>query len=358
MPLKKYGVLKGRAIASRLGAGQSPHYQVHIIDDNTDYRIAINVKSKLSPSELYYLVDESFQHPITDIVSQLDPGFHELLSVPNSGAMDFIRGNLFDATKMKPLPHSVPGPDNDLNEKIDAFVSRAIEDELATVYAFGERWGPEPNKKDKYFGFLPGNGIHDIHMNQGNATRFMRDDGVWQDGAMLLHFPEIRGDDDRLLAAERWVGVFLAFQSQAWHTDDTTGHRLPGVRPGLPGTTPVPDDDDDHQPNGDGRIRIVAALVNPSGHDPGQETLTLINTTDQSIDLQGWSIVDKNKQKLTLGSQALAAGHTHHVTFTGDDVQLGNKGGIISLLDPGGIKVHGVSYTKTQVSRQGWTIVF
>ena len=47
---------------------------------------------------------------------------------------------------MKPLPHAVPGPDNDLNEKIDAYVSRAVQDELATVYAFGERWGPEPNK--------------------------------------------------------------------------------------------------------------------------------------------------------------------------------------------------------------------
>ena len=46
MPLKSYGVLKGKAIEVRLGAGQSPHYQVRIIDDTTDYRIAINVKSQ------------------------------------------------------------------------------------------------------------------------------------------------------------------------------------------------------------------------------------------------------------------------------------------------------------------------
>ena len=45
MPLERYGVLKGRPIRTRLGEGQSPHYQVHIIDDTTDYRIAINVKS-------------------------------------------------------------------------------------------------------------------------------------------------------------------------------------------------------------------------------------------------------------------------------------------------------------------------
>ena len=41
MPLHQYGVLKGRPIQKRLGMGQSPHYQIHIVDDETDYRIAI-----------------------------------------------------------------------------------------------------------------------------------------------------------------------------------------------------------------------------------------------------------------------------------------------------------------------------
>jgi uncharacterized protein YukJ len=26
-------------------------------------------------------------------------------------------------------------------------------------------------------------------MNQGNSEEFMKNDGVWQDGGMLLHFP-------------------------------------------------------------------------------------------------------------------------------------------------------------------------
>jgi uncharacterized protein YukJ len=56
MPLKNYGVLKGRPIARRLGFGSSPHYQVHLVDEDVDYRIAINVKSKKSPSELLYLI--------------------------------------------------------------------------------------------------------------------------------------------------------------------------------------------------------------------------------------------------------------------------------------------------------------
>ena len=221
MALHSYGVLKGKAIEVRLGAGQSPHYQVRLVDDTTDYRIAINVKSQLAPSELEFIVLERFQHPITGLVEGLGLGFTPLQSGPGTGALDFIRGNLFDRAQMRPLPFSVPGFDNDLNEKLDRVMQRAVGDEHALVYAFGERWGPEPGKKDKYFGFLPGNGIHDIHMNQGNSGQFVGDDGVYQDGGVLVHFPD----------QQEWVAVFLKFQSQSWHTHDQTGHAL---------TTPVP----------------------------------------------------------------------------------------------------------------------
>ena len=40
---------------------------------------------------------------------------------------------------MIPLPFDVPGADNDLNEKIDKYVQRAMSDESAHIYAFGER---------------------------------------------------------------------------------------------------------------------------------------------------------------------------------------------------------------------------
>ena len=54
-------------------------------------------------------------------------------------------------------------------------------------------------------GFVPGNGIHDIHMNQGNVGSFVRDDGVWQDGGVLFHFP----------GEQQWTAIFLKFQSQS-----------------------------------------------------------------------------------------------------------------------------------------------
>ena len=329
MPIRPYGVLKGRAIDAKPEADDdTPHYQMRIVADATHYRTAVNVKSQQAPSELLFLIDEDFRHALTAQLPEIPHGFTALPSTPGGLALDFIRGNLFDRLAMRPLPFNLPGPDNDLNERIDHYVHRAMRDPQALVYAFGERWGPEANTADKVFHFLPGNGIHNIHMNQGNTGRFVADDGVWQDGALLFHFP----------TEQRWVALFLAFQSQAWHTDDRTGHTI----------TPITDRDY--------AVRIVAALVNPIGPAPEQETVTILNTTPQAVDLTGWAIADRLKHKHLL-SGIVAAGATVVVVLS-PEVQLGNQGGIITLLDTHGLKVHGVSYTKEQAQREGWTIVF
>jgi uncharacterized protein YukJ len=346
MPLKNYGMLKGKAIEVRPGAGQNPHYQVRIVDDTTDYRIAINVQSALSPSELEYLIDDRFTHPITSMLQEAPLGFTHITSKPGTTALDYIRGNLFDRTKMRILPFNVPGIDNDLNEKIDGVMQRAVADEEALVYAFGERWGPEQNKKDKYFGFLPGNGIHDIHMNQSNVGQFKGDDGVWQDGGVIVYFP----------GQQQWVAIFLKFQSQGWHTDDRTGHKIGPDEPHVPPVPippqppPLPTSDDPQ-----GLVRIVAALVN-SVQSPEVEIVTLVNASPRELNLEGWALADtqKNKQKLT---GKLNSGEARAIRVQ-KPVALSNKGGIITILDETGLKVDGVSYTKAQASNPGWTIVF
>jgi hypothetical protein len=100
----------------------------------------------------------------------------------------------------------------------------------------------------------------------------------------------------------------------------------------------------------------VAALVNPIGPAPERETVTILNTTPQAVDLTGWAIADRLKRKHLL-SGSVAAGATV-VAVLSPAVQLGNQGGIITLLDTQGLKVHGVSYTREQAQREGWTIVF
>jgi uncharacterized protein YukJ len=311
----------------------SPHYQLHLVDDNgTNYRIAVNVLSQQAPSELLYIAVDDFRHPLTGLLPSAS-GWTPLPHQAGGPNLDFIRGNLFDPSLMRPLPPDVTGPDNDLADRLDHYANRALQDPGARVYAFGERWGPEANVADKIFGFRPGNGVHDIHMNQGNSGRFRDDDGVFQDGGLLLHFP----------SEGRWVAIFLAFQSQAWHTDDATGHAI---------------DESPPRPERNRQaVRIVAVLANPIGPAPERETVTLLNASPEPIDLTGWQLADRMMRTCPVPAGSLAPGSTALVALV-PEVQLGNKGGAVTLLDADGLKVDGVAYTAEDARDEGWTIVF
>ncbi|MGH3669751.1 MAG: DUF2278 family protein [Pseudonocardiaceae bacterium] len=339
MPLAGYGVLAGRVLDHRAESGlDTPHFQIRVRGGDTEFRVAVNVLSQQSPSELLYLADEAFAHPQVQTLPDLPDGFTTLPARAGGLALDYIRGNLFDRQSMRPLPASAPGPDNDLADKLDHYVARAATDSKARLYVFGQRWGPEPGLPDKVFGFSPGNGVHDIHMNQGNTGHFRGDDGVWQDGGLLLHYP----------STDQWVAIFLAFQSQSWHTDDHTGHTIPDLS--TPGPIPGPGEPDH-------LVRILAALVNPVGPAPEHETVTLINTSPQDLDLAGWVLLDAHKQRMVLDPLTLPAGDTLRVPLR-VPVQLGNHGGQLTLLNPAGLKVDGIAYTAKQAQQEGWTLVF
>ena len=53
----------------------------------------------------------------------------------------------------------------------------------------------------------------------------------------------------------------------------------------------------------------------------------------------------------------LAAGATLSIRLA-PDVQLGNRGGAITLLDHDGLKVDGVAYTADDMPDEGWTVTF
>ena len=332
MGLDDYGVLAARALDTRREDGtDTPHYQLHLADEGGEHwRVAVNVESQQAPSELLYLVEEDFRHPVTALLDGLASGWHELAPGADGPHLDYIRGNLFDRARMRLLPPAVAGPDNDLADLLDGWLQRAVGDAAATLYAFGQRFGPEPGVVDKVFGFDPANGVHDIHMNQGNAGRFAQDDGVRQDGALLVHFGQ----------QARWVAIFLAFQSQSFHTDDKTGHSL---------DAPAQDDG--------GAVRIVAAMVNPSGPAPEAESVLLLNASPTAVDLSGWRIADRARQTCPVPGGPLAAGETRRVAIT-ERVALGNNGGTVTLLDAGGLKVDGVAYTGADARREGWTVTF
>ena len=221
-----------------------------------------------------------------------------------------------------------------------------VADPAARVYAFGERWPArgEENKPinrgpDEYFGFVPKSGIHDIHMNQGNPEpKYRKSNGVRQDGALLVRF------------ADRWVAVFLAFQTQSWDTD-AAGHPV--------GAGPDPRIPPDRDPNRDALVQIVAALVNAHGTEAGGETVTLLNRSDAPIALDGWAILDDEGRASVLDG-GIGAGEARRLRLPGTEgtALLGNKGGEIVLRAPDGTPIHRVAYAKADVGPDGWTVLF
>jgi uncharacterized protein YukJ len=165
VPIRTYGVLKGRVVRGiPERRGRTPHYQVQVDADGVAFRVAVDTRSTGGRPDLLYYEDRDFQHSFLERLLALDDGFHPLDPSRESGALDYVRGSLVSRERMRALPVDLPGADNDLNEKIGAVIDAARVDASARLYAFGGRWGPEPQTRDAEFGFLPGNGLHDVHM--------------------------------------------------------------------------------------------------------------------------------------------------------------------------------------------------
>jgi uncharacterized protein YukJ len=210
MPLATYGALKGTIIGHMRDADDD-HYQVLVQAGKTLHRIAVNVKSSApkAPSTVLFTSMTALPKTFTDGLSALSVGYTKLPSKAGGVALDFVRSGIVKTGSMKPLPPDTPGKDNDLKDLLETAVVKAMDQEGAVVYALGAKWGPEKGKPDQYFKFTPGNGIHDIHMNQGNSGQYKKDNGTFQDGAMVIAYP-----------GGKWRGFFIAFQSQTFKTDD------------------------------------------------------------------------------------------------------------------------------------------
>ena len=89
-----------------------------------------------------------------------------------------------------------------LKNAVITLLNMTIADKDGVIYAFGSAFS-DSGKVD---------GIHDIHMNQGNPlNNHGGDNGVWQDGALFINLP----------AKKTWTAVFIAFQTESWKTDSS-----------------------------------------------------------------------------------------------------------------------------------------
>ncbi|EAW24511.1 uncharacterized protein NFIA_040880 [Aspergillus fischeri NRRL 181] len=358
MPIQDYGVWKAYPVRYIVEHHEddprSPHLSLYYDDSGQHrkegsqrnlgrtgkeipglFRAAINIKSGDKDSRLVYWVDRDFsQHPIIDRLSVLELGFHLLEDTkpsPDGPRIDFIRSNLFNVNSGRVLPHDIEGPDNDIIDVLEPEVRQAIEHQ-AEVYIFGARFNTK-------------NGIHDVHMNQGNKGRWKGDDGIFQDGALLIHFTN----------PDRWVGIFLGFASQAAHTDDRTGHAI---------SSETWSDyliDQRGQPDLiENSVAIKQANIKAPGRGGSKErreSVTLTNLTSKPLSLGTWQIHNSAGQIQVLPPNAALDAMATKV-FDIPHCHLSTNGDTITLVNEYGLKVDGVSYSAGQAKPDGQPIVF
>jgi uncharacterized protein YukJ len=341
-----YGVLRGKLDRWTRedpppGSSKSPHLQVRVVDgQGKPWRIPVNVRSGDPAKSLviFHRADPLLSHPILEGLPALPFGLtdlnHKLRSASN--ALDYSRAPLFDWPTGIALPPTGPDEDDDLQD----VVSRQLTDLKVSggdLLAFGSHFhdaAPKPGI-DTEFGTK--DGMHDIHMNQGNAPHeHDEDNGVFNDGALILRFPD------------HVTGLFFRFKTQFLPTD-LHGDRIPGVSKEIPpsatpeGPSPLPEpgEPDLTFPP----VYVERALVNPAGEDPSKEVVVIGNTTVTAVELTGWSIVDKNDSADALAGVLLPPGGSVPIVLSGNGAQLSNKGGTIRLLNPSGVLIHAVSYS-------------
>ncbi|MBB5318687.1 YukJ family protein [Tunturibacter empetritectus] len=224
MPITNYSVLAGKPTAGKVVTGASTHYQITMQAPCGPFTVAVNIQS-VDGSEVLYDIVEDFAPPDLAGLQALPLGMTALKSEPGGLALDFVRSTVNGApmitkAQMTLLPQAsakAKGASAEqemiqrakvkaLENAVVTLLNMTIADKDGVIYAFGSAYA-DSGKVD---------GIHDIHMNQGNPVGgkgggFSRDNGVWQDGALFINLP----------SKGTWTAVFIAFQTESWSTDST-----------------------------------------------------------------------------------------------------------------------------------------
>jgi uncharacterized protein YukJ len=220
MPITNYSVLAGVPTSGKVVSGSSAHYQITMKAAGATFTVAVNIQS-VDGSEVLYAIEEEFTPPDVAALLALPMGMNALQSAPGGLALDYVRSTvdgepMITKAQMTLLPKANAKAKGNSAEELMIQRARAkalenavitllnmtVADKDGVIYAFGSAFS-DNGKVD---------GIHDIHMNQGNPkNNHGNDNGVWQDGALLIHLP----------SKNTWTAVFIAFQTESWTTDSS-----------------------------------------------------------------------------------------------------------------------------------------
>lgn len=201
MAVPNYSVLKGDPQTGTV-SGSNPHFRIPVNTISGMFTIDVNVEST-DGSEVLYLINQDFTPPDTGALGALSTGVTGLEREPGGLALDYVRETVNGAPLVARSQMSLlPIGGGDMKNQVATILNQAIQDDNGVIYAFGSSFA-DPNGQQ---------GIHDIHMNQGNPKgQFQKDNGIWQDGAIFFELP----------ASGKWIAVFLAFQTESWTTDNS-----------------------------------------------------------------------------------------------------------------------------------------
>ena len=347
-----YHCLRGkvRAFAPAQPA-TNPHLWVILEAQGREWLATINVRSdKDAPGEpvgksyLYYVIDHDFAHPITSSVVARPAGLTAVERSYAGGAVDFQRGNLFNPNAMRVLPPEGEGEDS-LVHQLSAMLQIAQAQDCDVLF-YGNAFAKDnPRQTDAAFGYTPDTpfGLDNIHMSQGDPRAIdmrLHENGVWHDGAAFIW-------DAR---AQRMSAIFLAFQSQGWHTDDqgdlrdgATGCEPP--RYGFTGgaLTPLP------------LLKRAAKITSAHRAPDGANSVVVVNMTSAPLDVTNWRLLIDAQTAHPLPVQQLQPGEPLSTPLPPG--ALNDAGGLITLHNSGNLKVDGVAHLGGD-PKTGWSTSF
>jgi len=342
-----YSSLKGKIDRFKPAPSGNPHLWILLDAPQQSFFATVNVQSSkgipgspVAETYLNFFVDDDFRHPIVPHLRAITPGLARLERNYAMGALDYIKGNLFDPRNMRVLPSQSVGG-NDLVSRLEALFGLA-RDQNDDVVIIGSQFRTSPGQIDAVFGETPKFGIDNTHMAQGDPPQIdqrLHENGVWHDGAIFL----LDANTDRVTA------IFLAFQTQAWQTDDSGQ--------ALDGRTGYEAPQYDFTGGGLGNLVPAAAplaeLTSLNRLADGTRRLVVTNMSNAALDLSGWSVISPNAS-MALPGIAVEPGQPLAIELP--EAFVVDAGGILSLMDAQGLKVDGVSYLGGAAS--GWSTSF
>lgn len=223
----------------------SPHYVIVLQSSpGQNFTLVVNSASdtptQQNDNRVLSLVSYMFEHPMLPVLDDLPAG----LRLNGFPRLDYWQDKkLVDVTRMRPIPFdSSNGDQNDINDLIGDVltIDRTQKPQDFPYKPSGsetetrEAWKPSSTDPITVYGFgflfePEENGMHELHMNQGNPPTHDRNDhskenGTFHDGAVIVQ----RGT--------QFSAIFTAFQTQLLPTG-TNGYPEKNAVPILSMTT-------------------------------------------------------------------------------------------------------------------------